>query len=391
MSSPRLSRIGLSAFLAAAAVSAAGAGRPEVTWKKTVLDTKFRAEGVAVADVNRDGRPDVMAGNFWYEAPGWTPHEIRPPQEFNGETGYSNCFLCFTGDVDGDRWPDQIVIGFPGDKAVWRRNPGKSAGHWEEFPITESACNETPIYADLDGDRKPELITPFKETQMAFYNPGPNPRAGWTQTLVGKPKEPGVQRFSHGLGVGDVNGDKRPDILCTEGYYQAPKDIRKDPWTFVPAKLGPACATMYTHDFDGDGDMDVFSSSAHAIGVWWYEQVPGEKGPEFRQHVIDNTFSQSHSVVRVDVNGDKQPDFVTGKRFWAHGPNGDVNPGDPAVVYWFEFRREGGEVKWTRHPIDDNSGVGTQFTWAHLNRDKRPDIITSNKKGVFVFEQQRAP
>lgn len=392
MNLPRFSALLLAAACVGLAASrSSGADRGEITWKKTVLDTRFRAEGVAVADVNRDGKPDVMAGNFWYEAPAWTPHEIRPPQEFNGETGYSNCFLCFTDDVDGDKWPDQVVVGFPGDKAVWRRNPGtESAGHWEEFPVTDSACNETPIFADLDGDRKPELVTPYKESQMAFYTPGANPRAGWTQTLIGKPGEPGTKRFSHGLGVGDINGDRRPDILCTDGYWLAPRSIRTEPWTFVPAALGPACATMYTYDFDGDGDMDVFSSSAHQIGVWWYEQVKGEKGPEFKQHVIDNTFSQSHSVVMVDLNGDRHPDFVTGKRFWAHGPNGDVNPGDPAVLYWFEFRREGGEVKWTRHEIDNNSGVGTQFTSARLSGDRRPDIITSNKKGVFVFEQQRA-
>lgn len=387
----RLSSALLSAgLLALAASQSSSAGFPQISWKKTVLDTKFRAEGVAVADVNRDGKPDVLAGNLWYEAPTWKAHEIQPVQEFNGATGYSNCFLSFSADVNGDGWPDQLVIGFPGDKAVWRQNPGTQGGHWPEFPITSSACNETPIYADLDRDKHPELITPFKESQMAFYDIGGKPQEGFAQTLIGQPGEPGTKRFSHGLGVGDINGDKRPDILCNEGYWEAPKAIRKDPWKFVPAKLGPACATMYTHDFDGDGDMDVFSSSAHQIGVWWYEQVKGPNGPDFKQHTIDDTFSQSHSVVMADMNGDRQPDFVTGKRFWAHGPNGDVNPGDPAVLYWFEFRREGRDVKWTRHQIDNDSGVGTQFVVTHMNRDKHPDVVVANKKGVFVFEQQRS-
>jgi hypothetical protein len=380
----------LLALLAAAASRTSGAPAAQVGWKKTVLDTKFRSEGVAVADVNRDGKPDILAGSLWYEAPGWKPREIRPVQEFNGATGYSNCFLSFADDVDGDHYPDQLVIGFPGDKAVWRRNPGTSgAAHWDEFTITASACNETPIYADLDRDKHEELVTPFRESQMAFYNPGGNPREGFAQTLVGEPNAPGTKRFSHGLGVGDINGDKRPDILCNEGYWLAPKAVRSEKWTFVPAKLGPACATMYTHDFDGDGDMDVFSSSAHQIGVWWWEQTKGESGPEFKQHVIDDTFSQSHSVVMADINGDKKPDFVTGKRFWAHGPNGDVNPGDPAVLYWFEFRKEGGEVKWSRHQIDNDSGVGTQFVVTTVNKDKLPDVVISNKKGVFLFEQER--
>jgi hypothetical protein len=374
-----------SAFLAAGRAPAAPR---EVRWKKTVLDTKFRSEGVAVADVNRDGKPDILTGDLWYEAPDWKVHEIRPPQEYQPATGYSNCFLCFAQDVDGDGWTDELVVGFPGDKAHWFRNPGKG-GSWTDHPITESACNESPNFADVDGDGKPELITPFKEMQMAFYKPGAKPQEGFEQHLVGEPKQPGCQRFSHGLGVGDVNGDRRPDILCTDGYWEAPSNPTSGAWTFVPAKLGPACAQMYTYDFDGDGDMDVISSSAHNIGVWWWEQTKGANGPEFKQHVIDNTFSESHSMVMADINGDKQPDFVTGKRWWAHGPNGDVNPNDPAVLYWYEFKRRDGNVEWIRHEIDNDSGVGTQFAVVRVNGDKRPDIVISNKKGVFLFEQER--
>jgi len=391
---PRL-HLALVPLLAAALAGASpGADSTGISWKKQVLDTQFRAEGVAVADVDRDGRLDVLAGEFWYEAPDWKPHEIRPPGRYDAANGYSQCFLCFSDDVDGDNWVDQLVVGFPGAKAVWRRNPGsKGLGHWQEFPITDSACNETPIFADLDGDRRPELVTPWREEQMAFYNPGARPEQGFAQTLIGNRGDPGTKRFSHGLGVGDINGDKRPDILCTDGYWLAPRKIREESWTFTPAKLGPASATMFTHDFDGDGDADVFSSSAHQIGVWWWEQLRGVQGVEFKQHVIDESFSQSHSVVMADLNGDRKPDFVTGKRWWAHGPNGDVNPNDPAVLYWFEHRLEGrGEgrkVTWTRHTIDTDSGVGTQFTVADLNKDRRPDVIVANKKGVFVFLQEK--
>jgi hypothetical protein len=146
---------------------------------------------------------------------------------------------------------------------------------------------------------------------------------------------------------------------------------------------------MYTEDFDLDGDMDVISSSAHQVGVWWYEQTPGPDGPTFKQHVIDDTFSQSHALMRTDVNGDGHPDFVTGKRWWAHGPNGDVNPNDPAVLVWYEFQRRNREVVWTRHEIDADSGVGTQFTVADMNGDRRPDLVIANKKGVFLFQQQQ--
>jgi hypothetical protein len=60
------------------------------------------------------------------------------------------------------------------------------------------------------------------------------------------------------------------------------------------------------------------------------------------------------------------------------------------VLYWFEAQRQtDGSTQFIPRQIDDNSGVGTQFTVADINGDGLPDIITSNKKGVFVFEQQR--
>src|SRR5712691_3655613 len=72
-----------------------------ITWKKTVLDKAFRSEGVAVADVNRDGKMDVLNGEVWYEAPDWKMHEIRKLGNYgDGSGGYSNSFACWADDVN---------------------------------------------------------------------------------------------------------------------------------------------------------------------------------------------------------------------------------------------------------------------------------------------------
>ncbi|HEY3132747.1 MAG TPA: FG-GAP-like repeat-containing protein [Acidobacteriota bacterium] len=369
--------------------SASAAGSREVKFKKFVLDREFRSEGVAVADVNGDGKLDVLAGNQWYEAPDWKKHEIEPLQKLDPATGWSDSFINFAADINEDGWVDQIVIGFPGKQAVWRENPGKGLGHWKQHVIWRSACNESPAFADPLGTGRPVLVFGFDNSQMAWYEPAKDPAAEFVCHIISEPKAPGTDRFSHGLGIGDVNGDGRPDVIITKGYWEAPANPTKGPWKFVPVDLGPDCAQMYAYDVNGDGLMDLLSSSAHKIGVWWYEQRKGAKGPEFIQHIIDDSFSQSHSLVLADLNGDGLPDLVTGKRFWAHGPTGDVRPGDPAVLYWFELRRDNGKVQWIRHEIDSDSGVGTQFTVADINGDKLPDIVVSNKKGVFVFLQIR--
>jgi hypothetical protein len=405
MNSHRLTRLALAAIcvigaLVAAAPTNSPRGGREVRFRKIILDREFRSEGVAVADVNRDGRQDVIAGNLWYEAPAWKPREIAPPRQFDKAKAWSNAFINYAMDVNRDGWPDVIRVDMPGTHpVVWHENPGRKGGHWPEHTLFRNACNESPALATLSGaGRLPVLVFAFDDAQMAWFEPGRDVKAEFTAHPISvkfdkqSAKEAGVYRYSHGLGVGDVNGDGRNDVLVKGGYWQAPRDPRSGPWQFVPAKLGDDCAQMHVYDVNADGLADVLSSSAHRVGVWWHEQrKKADGGAEFVRHTIDESFSQSHSLMLADINGDGVKDLVSGKRFWAHGPAGDVNPNDPAVLNWFELKREKGAggvaVKWVRHEIDNDSGVGTQSIVADVNGDKLPDVAVSNKKGVFVFLQ----
>ena len=389
----------LLSVLSLAGPSAKTADRPQLKWKKTQIDKRFRSEGVAVADINRDGKMDIVVGDVWYEAPDWQIHEIRKPQDYgDGSKGYSKSFACFAADVNHDGWPDVIVIGFPGEPCHWYENPKNQSGYWEEHTIWRSACNETPQFADLFGDGRKVLVMGIQpEGQICWFAPGADPTSLWQPHAIsetsskGKPI-PGTDRFSHGLGVGDMNGDGRLDVICTAGWWEQPATNTGRPWKFHPANLGDACADMFAYDLDGDSKADVVSSSAHNYGIWSYRQTAGSNGePTFvRSDLFPHLFSQSHAMHCVDLNGDGLRDLVTGKRWWAHGPKGDADPNDPAVLYWFEAVRDSaGRIRFTPHQIDDNSGIGTQFAVADVNGDGLLDIVISNKKGVFLFEQVR--
>lgn len=375
-------------------VGAGEGGQTKISFKRTQLDSKFRSEGTAVGDFNHDGKLDISAGSVYYAAPDWKLQVVAEKAEEYDPHGYSHSFCNFADDLNGDGWTDLIVVDFPGQQTWWFENPQSAAGPWQRHVLTPVTNNESPTYLDVDGDQRRELFCAFSPEPK---NPdGPQRRMGivfrsqdvtqpWTITPISTEASPCTTKYTHGLGIGDINGDGRKDVLVKDGWWEAPAETSAAEWVFHPTKLSNDCAQMHVYDFDGDGDNDVLSSSAHGVGIWWHEQTP----EGFKTHEIDKSFSQTHALEMADINGDGLPDFVTGKRWWAHGPTGDVDPGAPAVMYWFEFSRRDGKPTWTPHQFDHDSGIGTQFEVADVNGDGLLDVVTSNKKGVNYFQQVR--
>ena len=362
----------------------------DVKFKKVHIWDEFYTEGSTIADVNKDGKSDIIAGARWFEAPDWKPHDIWKHKKFYYTKGYSDSFLNFATDVNEDGWLDMILFDFPGKEVYWLENPAGADVLWKRTLIDSVASNESPMMVDIDNDGKKDLVFGNEKTgQMNWWSHSLKAKkVTWTRTAISEAKAKGVGMFSHGLGWGDINNDGLKDVMIIGGWWEAPKDIKSSPWKFHDASLGYPCSQMLPYDLDGDGDTDVVSGSAHNYGLWWHEQVKDQNNNiSFKRHVIDSTFSEVHSVVLKDVNNDGLPDIITGKRFFAHqgeGPGGM----EPAFVYWFELLKDGkGKPVWVRHQIDNNSGVAINFEAEDMNKDGLLDFAIANKNGVFYFEQ----
>jgi len=380
--------------------SAAAAQTPEIDYEKLQLTDKFHCEGAYYADFDRDGNLDVVAGPYWYAGPDFQQrNEVRTPEEFD-PNGYSDNFLTYTGDFNADGWTDILYVPWPGKDASWYENPAGKEGHWTAHFALSNVGNESPMWGDVNGDGRPDLVYNI-DGYLGYGTWDPAmPDEPWTFHPVST--QGGYQRYSHGIGLGDVNGDGRCDILESGVWWEQPEDPQPEqPWIRHDYKFADAAAQMLVYDIDGDGLNDVFTAwHCHLYGLVWHKQVRDEAGLiGFEKQVIlssepnlesdDLRISQLHAFDLVDMNNDGLLDVLTGKRFWAHGPNGDEEPNAPAVVYWFELQRAAdGSVQFIPHQIDDDSGVGTQVAAADLNADGTPDVMIGNKKGTFVFLSQ---
>lgn len=384
----------------------------EAKFERIKIDETFRAEGVAVGDFNKDGKLDIAAGDVWYAAPDWKMTRFRQPltqqhkptEAYDGTKGYSNCFASFTYDLNRDGWDDIIVVGYPGDPFYWYENPANASTEWKQHEIWHSACNETVLFTDLTGDGQPELILGSQPERQMGYLTLPTAekcREKWVFTPISEPGDPaqnGTFKYYHGLGTGDVNLDGRLDVIIPHGWWEAPEKRDSGLWTFHPLPLAknnqgaplPA-SNIYTMDLDLDGDNDLILSSAHAFGIWWFENPGKDSSEPFKYHLIDESFSQTHALALVDLTGKNKPALVTGKRYFAH-MGSDPGEFQPVVMYWFEIERtRGQEPKFIKHEIEagKDTGVGTQFTMSDFDKDGLLDIVLSNKKGVNVLLQKK--
>jgi chitodextrinase len=234
---------------------------------------------VAAGQLVPGGRPEIVlvAGDGsgplqWYEwdGVGWVAHQLLG---FDVDSGHSLEIADFDGDGNLDIFVAEMILGTNTDAKVWIFY-GDGAGTFLTTEVATGFDNHESKVGDLDGDGDADILgKPFDNG-----TPGVNiwlndrvPIGPWQRHVIDGAL-PGRCIF---VNSGDMDGDTDEDLVCGAGWWENPGTLDG---SWVSHTVGAPMNNMaLVHDFDNDGDLDIFGTDGDFKGdvMSWAENDGG--------------------------------------------------------------------------------------------------------------------
>ncbi len=383
--------------------TAAGATTASFASQQTFA-TGSQPISVAVADLNGDGRPDLVVANYRANdvsvllnttVAGATTASFAPQQTF--ATG-TQPFSVAVADLNGDGKPDLVAANYrANDVSVLLNTTAAGATTASFAPQQALATGSGPrsvALGDVNGDGRPDLVVAnlgdgtvsvlLNTTVLAANGASFAPQA--TAAVGSQPLS---------VAVGDLNGDGKPDLVVANAFDGTVSVLLNET---APGATTPSFATQQTFavgnepfsvalgDVNGDGKPDVIVANEHdnSVSVLVNTTAPGATTASFATQQIFPAAPEPYSVALADLNGDGKPDLVFAAR---QGTVGGVSvllnetaPGATTLT----FATPQGFVV---------GGFPSSVAVGDLNGDGKPDIVTANERDntVSVLLNETAP
>jgi hypothetical protein len=371
------------------------------------------ATWVLAADLDGDGDTDVVgsgdqAGSqfAWYEnngdsLPAFTERIVLT-------TGESPKSVLAT-DVDGDGDVDLVASLVLPDLIVWYENNGGSPPGFDERIISTTVDGAISVAtSDLDGDGDTDVLAtsindPMKIT--SYQNDGGSPPT-FTERII----DSSIPRPQFVL-ASDVDDDGDIDVLSAAiddhriAWYENDGGLPPafTEWTVSTEAGNPG--SLFAIDLDDDGDTDVLATSDTTDEVAWYES-DGAITPTFSEHVITTSADGATSVFAADVNGDGDIDVISSSTWddkiaWYESDGGSpptfteqrvisTEANGATSVFAADVDGDGDIDVLSASALDDkiawyeNPGLGASVTGMKLKRVLCGNATTGQKGGAIV-------